>query len=361
MNLGAILVIGSNSAAGEEISDTHEWQEFLGANPIASIEVLGQSILQRAIKRLQSEGVTEITVVSARRVASLLDRQPGRGIVYGLGDVWSTAQPRLGEYFETGCEAILLMRLGAYVEFELTHLMQFHRDKGQTITPVCDGDGPLDYWLLDASLHRQTNFIDPVVARISAAADVTPYRTSEYVNRLANAHDLRQLVVDSFLGHCQIRPNGVQKKPGVWVDQGAQVHRRARLVAPAYIGRNVKVQSDALITRCSSLERGCEVGYGTVVEDASILAGTYVGAGLDVTHAVVSGSTLVNLRHDVALQVNDPQLLSGPKMHLKPAFANPPRVPAPVQANIEVGIEGLRGSSHETEPGFVATRNAWAG
>jgi hypothetical protein len=124
----------------------------------------------------------------------------------------------------------------------------------------------------------------------------------------------------------------------------------------------VKVQSDALITRCSNLERGCEVGYGTVVEDASILAGTYLGAGLDVTHAVVSGSTLMNLRHDVALQINDPQLLSGPKQPLKPAYANPFGAPVPVQANIEAGIDSLRGSSHGPEPRFVAaTRSAWAG
>jgi NDP-sugar pyrophosphorylase family protein len=362
VDLGAILVVGSNSAAGEGISVVHEWQEYLEGNPIASIEVLGQSILQRTIGRLQSEGVTEIAVVSAGKIASLLDQRPERGTVYGLGDAWSAAQPRLGKYFESGCDSVLLIRLGAYVELELTQLLQFHREQRQEITPVYDGEGPVDYWLLDASLHRPTNFIDPVVAKISVAADVAPFRTSGYVNRLADARDLRQLVADSFLGRCQIRPNGIQKKPGVWVDQGAQIHRRARLVAPAYIGRNVKVQSDALITRCSSLERGCEVGYGTVVEDASILAGTYLGAGLDVTHAVVSGSMLVNLRHDVALQINDPQLLSGPKMHFKPAHATPSGVLAPVHTNLEAGIDGLRGSRHAPEPGFVAsTRSAWAG
>ena len=90
------------------------------------------------------------------------------------------------------------------------------------------------------------------------------------------------------------------------------MHRRARIVAPAYIGRNVKVQANALVTRCSNLERGCEVGYGTVVEDASILRDTCLGTGLDVTHAVVWGRNLINLRHDVALEINDPKLVSGP-------------------------------------------------
>jgi NDP-sugar pyrophosphorylase family protein len=243
-------------------------------------------------------------------------------------------------------------------------LLQFHREQGQEITPVHDGDGPLDYWLLDASLHRQMNFIDPVVAGIGMAVEVSPFRTRGYVNRLAGARDLRRLVSDSLLCRCRLRPNGVQRKPGVWVDHGAQIDRRARLVAPAYIGRNVKVQSDALITRCSSLERGCEVGFGTIVEDASILASTYLGAGLDITHSVVSGSTLVNLRHDVALQINDPQLLSGLKTLTKPAYANPfgALAPVPVHANIEPGIEGLRGSSQAPEPAFVAaTRSACAG
>jgi UDP-3-O-[3-hydroxymyristoyl] glucosamine N-acyltransferase len=62
---------------------------------------------------------------------------------------------------------------------------------------------------------------------------------------------------------------GREIKPRVWVDDGAQLHRRARVVAPAYIGRASSVREDTLITRFSNVESFCEVDYGTAIEDDS--------------------------------------------------------------------------------------------
>jgi hypothetical protein len=138
----------------------------------------------------------------------------------------------------------------------------------------------------------------------------------------------------------------------------------------------VKVQANALITRCSNLERGCEVGYGTVVEDASILRDTCLGTGLDVTHAVVWGRNLLNLRHNVALEINDPKLLSGPTivrprpLHpiapTAPAVGDTPTADAPAvdvsEVDLNVNADGLRDVVQDAKPAFVSPRrNAWAG
>jgi NDP-sugar pyrophosphorylase family protein len=93
----------------------------------------------------------------------------------------------------------------------------------------------------------------------------------------------------------------------------AHVHREARVVAPAYIGRRAKVNAAGLVTRSSSLERDCEVGEATVVEDASILADTHLGRWLDVSHAVVDGNTFVDLRSEVAVEIADGALVGRTK------------------------------------------------
>jgi hypothetical protein len=45
------------------------------------------------------------------------------------------------------------------------------------------------------------------------------------------------------------------------------------------------------------------------VEDSSILTGTYVGIGLDVSHSIADGTCLVNLNREVALEIKDPVVM----------------------------------------------------
>ena len=87
------------------------------------------------------------------------------------------------------------------------------------------------------------------------------------------------------------------------------MHRRARIVAPAYVGRHAKVGSATLITRYSSVECNSHINDHTALEDSSVLEDTYVGAGLDVMHCVVSGKHLAHLRRNVALDIEDDTLI----------------------------------------------------
>jgi hypothetical protein len=196
--------------------------------------------------------------------------------------------------------------LGAYAEVDFPDLLRFHHNARATVTRVCDNHGPLDFWVLDSAPAAQSE-----LSLDLSSPEGTPsaYLASGYVNRLNDARDLRRLAVDAFLGRCAIRPRGREIKPGVWIDDGARVHRSARIVAPAYIGRGTRVRASALITRCSNVERRCLVDYGTAIEDSSMLPYTYVGRGLDLAHSVCDGSRLVNLARNVAVTVEDAKII----------------------------------------------------
>src|SRR4029077_19174021 len=118
-----------------------------------------------------------------------------------------------------------------------------------------------------------------------------------------------RLATDLLTGKCKMRPHGVETRPGIWIDEGAQVARGARIVAPAYIGRDARIEDDCLITRCSNVESWSHVDFGTAVEDSSILTNTYVGIGLDLSHSIVDGDELLNLHHEVRLHISDPVVM----------------------------------------------------
>jgi len=135
------------------------------------------------------------------------------------------------------------------------------------------------------------------------------YNSQAYVNRLESPRDLRRLVLDGFQSRCLLRPEGVETRPGIWICEGAQIERSARLVAPAFIGRNVQISDECLITRGSNVESSSHIDFGTAVENSSILANSYVGIGLDLTHSIVDGRNLFNLQHNVSLEITDPVVL----------------------------------------------------
>jgi hypothetical protein len=239
-------------------------------------------------------------------------------LVRHSSEVWSEAKHIFSEYVKNGIETVLLARLGAYIEFDLVDLIQFHWDKRQPSTRIIDRDGPLDFWVLDVAACAKAGInFDEMMATDNTTC-ITSYNRPSYVNRLSDAFCLRRFVVDAFLSRCAARPPGKETKPGVWIDQSAQVDRRARIVAPAYIGPRAKIRASTLITRFSNIERACEIDSGTAVDDSSILANTYLGTWLDVSHAVVYGTNLAHLHHNLMIEIRDPRLIGRTTLNTRP-------------------------------------------
>lgn len=317
MLAGAILVVGQNSSQRDGLRSS--WAGItepgmLGGNPMACIELLGESALGRTVDKLRSGGVTLITVVVRDEFAYLARTSATESAVINSvspqTDLWSAAECVLREYVQHGVEHILLSRLGAYVDLDLGHVFRFHRDTKQRVSVLTKDGEPLDSWIIQASEVRTMRRLGlPQLVGRDALRDVTPYCLPGYSCRLDEPEDLRQFVVDAFLSRGPIRPRGREVKPGVWFDDGVQAHRRAQVVAPAYLGRGAKLRANTLISRFSSLERGCDVQVGTVIEDTSVLAHTSVGKGLNLTGAIVDGNKLFHLGQQLVVEVQDPKLL----------------------------------------------------
>ena len=303
----AIIVAGGRCPSQSSSSQSSEHDP---ERALACVEVLGESILERTLDRLQKHDLVRLDVI-AGPIGKLRGRHGLRVTTKADRKLrWLAATRALEEHARRGIDTTLVAELGMYAEFDLQAALDFHWTRQQTATPLYDNRGPLAWWIVDPARLLSANTLALPFDEDRLPDRPVPYVVGGYTNPLADVHELRQLIVDAFLGRCAIAPGGREIKPGVWVDEGAQVHKSARLVAPAYLGRNSRVHAAAVITRYSNVERDCSIGEGSVVAGSSILPHTTIGAGLDITAALVEGGAFVDFSRNVRLTLRDPLLLA---------------------------------------------------
>ena len=270
----------------------------------AGIELLGESVLSRLFQALDQASMKGLSLLKQHNLEGLSFETLKNVKTYSTPDVWSAVLQELLHYKTKGSHPVLLVRAGAYMEFDPGDLLRFHKESEATVTRASDDNGPLDLWVVDPSVLTETNDLR---GRLQAAK--ASYHVRGYVNRLQHWQDIRRLVVDGLGGTCGFRPRGSEIRPGVWIADGAEVKRGARIIALAFIGRDVRISDQCLITRCSNIESNSHIDHGTLVDDSSVLSNTYVGIGLDVSHSVADGGFLRNLRHGVTLEIADPVVM----------------------------------------------------
>jgi NDP-sugar pyrophosphorylase family protein len=312
MEVAALIVVDANS--GDASPAVNVATSSQGSPvPLALWEIFGKSVLLRSVERLQQAGIGNISVFLDQSVPDeALPEDTAIAAVtwarHAEDDLWREAENSFSQFADNGVDAVLAIRLGAYTELDISDLLRFHLDQRTHVTMACDASGPLDFIAINSGRRNDAAFL--MRSRLQRTRlPAAHYVTNAYSNRLSNPKEFRALVQDGFLGRCGIRPLGMEIKPGVWVDEHARIHRSARVLAPAYIGAGARVRAAAVITRCSSIEHHAEVDCGTVVEDASILPHTYVGAGLDVAHVVLGHGRLSHTVRNVEVEIADPRLV----------------------------------------------------
>lgn len=312
MGVSAIVVIDDRpSPTGALGEPAHSEQRNSTRNPITCTDILGQSVLDRTVARLGDAGIRTISVIGGPNLR-LLPKSPGVEVIVTRNSFarWPRAQQTMREQSTQGIKTVLMIGLGAYMEVNVAEALERHGAQGMPLTQIEISGSPLDFWIVNSRWFSTAATGCTLPFRYGEFPGLpVPSPVSGYVNRLAGAGDLRQLVVDAFLSRCEIKPRGREVRPGIWMDDDARVHKSARLVAPVYVGRSTTVGPSAVITRFSNLECYCQVGAGTVVDSASLLCHTVLGNGLDVSHAVVDGKNFVDLNRNVAFQIEDPKLV----------------------------------------------------
>jgi carbonic anhydrase/acetyltransferase-like protein (isoleucine patch superfamily) len=310
MDLAAIIIVGARPEEGETARNDRSSgvaAEVFAGIPIALLDLLGKSVAHHVVDRLHRAGVEAVTALSSEGACE--EANDPQLSCLPANELWRAAEEAFCAYASEGVESVLLLRLGPYGEVDLDPLLRFHSERRQNATVIYDqGRNPLDAAIVQAARRTDALFLIRNGLR-STRLPSEPYIVPGYVNRLENTRDLRRLAQDALLMRCEIQPQGREIKPGVWIGEHARIHRTARVLAPAFVGTRAKLRAASVVTRCSVVEHHAEVDCGTVLEDTTVLPYTYVGAGLDASHAVAGFGRLVHLRRDAEVEITDARLL----------------------------------------------------
>jgi hypothetical protein len=306
VGLGAIVVPGERYRSTPAIAPdgADNWL----SEPLAYLDVAGRSPAERTIERFLQADVDIVSVLQdGTRFCGTKPAFTFENVEFQtVSDPYPAIQRKLREFLQGGIQHSFVLIGNVYAETDLLDLFYFHREARQIATRAMNREGALDLWVVDSSKAQAS---DQHSLFAEAKTNGSSYFIREYVNRLMQPHDLRRLAYDLLQRRCTARPSGREVKRGIWIDDAAEVHRWARIVAPAFIGRGSKIMEDTLITRHSSVERNCCVNYGTVVEDSSILQNTEMGICLDVCRAIANGNWLLSLDRDVVIEISDPAVM----------------------------------------------------
>jgi hypothetical protein len=301
MDVRAILMIAPPEAPAEE--------RFAGV-PLALLDIAGKSLLEHVVGRLRSFGIEEIITVCDKSFdgAPHLSSGTVRRMTVERENLWGRCENVFHDFAQAGAEVVLVQRLGAYVEVNFDHFLQFHLDRKAHVSSLCDGQGSLDLVAISASRrnnaaylfrHQLTQFRVPPAQYFFKGA----------IHRMRHARDLRKLTHEVLLQRTQLSPSGEEIRPGIWAEKGVRIERGARVVAPAFLGAYSKIRAAAVITRASSIGHHAEVDCGTIVEASSVLPFSYVGAALELANSVAGFSCLANLGRNVEVEIADRKLL----------------------------------------------------
>jgi NDP-sugar pyrophosphorylase family protein len=308
MELKALILVGAPVANRVPV-------EVMAGVPFACVDVLGTTVLERIAQQLKAAGIKRLALIrsadpEARSHTESSIHKAGFDSIAETGEnFWQSAEEAFEQFRRSGTDLVLILNVGPYVELDYEEVIQHHINKRCRMTSVVAADGEaLGTFVVDASRRGDaTTLFRSGLQKVRD--DCERFVAKGYVNLLHSASDFRRLAIDGLLERNAVRPIGKEVKPGIWVGHGAQIHRKARILAPAFIGARSKIRAASLITRNSVIEHDAEVDCGTVVENSTILPYTYVGAGLDVMHSVVGFRRISHLVREVDVEIHDEKLV----------------------------------------------------
>lgn len=103
---------------------------------------------------------------------------------------------------------------------------------------------------------------------------------------------------------------GREVEPGVWLSSNVVLHPTAQLTPPLFIGANCRVHAGVQLGPGVVVGPGCVLDERTTVADSLILAGSYVGEGLELDQSIVAQNLMINVPLDAAITITDDFILS---------------------------------------------------
>ena len=297
--------------------------------PAALLPMGCQTVIEQVMDRLLHAAITEVDIVASDRPEALRALL-GDGSRWGLRLRWHLVADPARPYGVLRSPALQHTRRLLIGHAEncpgVDALMRLSHAPAWALHATADGDPCWSGW---ASLapDRLTELpsemgIDDLVRAMGGSA-LSPVLWADRDLTCVNGSDdqLRAALAMGKEPGCLDVPASWVKTPWGAMSPLARVHPQARMTGPVRVGPGCIVDRDAEVGPGVVLSRNVLVSGGSRLSHCVILPDSYVGAGLDLSHAVVNGSRVrhVRLGVETVLTPGDALLLN-----LKPGAGSGP-------------------------------------
>lgn len=280
----------------------------------ALVEVAGKPLVQRVIEQAVALGVQQIDVV-------LGDNATPYQACLGDGERWGC---RIAYHYAPAdaCLPRPLARRLADLDDCLLLLADAMLPAGYRPPPASFGGSTVEGELAWAGWARLSG-----AALVAAAAPVTSPRTlflalcrNRQLRRCRDVAGLSAVSATALLDAARALlrapdyPIGIARRPtadGLWIGNGARIHPSARVIAPAWLGENVLIAAQAVVGPDAVVGARSIVDRGATIVGSLVAPDSYLGAGVEVREAILSGRSLVNVALETRLDIADREL-AGP-------------------------------------------------
>ncbi len=101
---------------------------------------------------------------------------------------------------------------------------------------------------------------------------------------------------------------GKELRDGVFSGPGTKIPLTCTLIAPVYLGSQVRIGDHSIIGPNVEIGNGCIIGDNSFIKESSILAGSFVGQNLDVNGCIVNQNNILNARLGAVYRATDEML-----------------------------------------------------
>lgn len=108
-----------------------------------------------------------------------------------------------------------------------------------------------------------------------------------YWSDVGNLHEFVKGNADALAGDVEVEIPGEEIRPGLWLEEGAEVAPSARIEPPVLIGKGSRIGEGAVIEGPAVIGDGCTVGEGAHVARSLVLEGSQILPGALVVNGVL--------------------------------------------------------------------------
>jgi len=288
--------------------------------PKPMVPIVNKPVLEHTIENLARHNIRDIKMNLHYRPDMIRDYF-GDGFPWGVKISYSFEKKLLGtaggvkkceDFFADGGSFVVMSGDGL-TDVDIDEVLDFHRRKKSIATMLLkEVDSKFEYGvtLCDAKTGRIKKFIEkphwsdvfsntvntgiyvfePEIFRyiprgqfydfgqqlwpklLKLRLPIYGFVTKSYWTDVGNLKEYRQGQRDALDGKIRINIPGVEIKKGIFVSNGAGIHKSARLIAPCVVGRYVKVGENAVIGPYTVIAAKSTISKGASVSN-SILWG----------------------------------------------------------------------------------------